>query len=52
MITGTVAIGFDFEMPQSQIDLGLQTREGFLRKPIGCQVRMRRREGRENLVKV
>ena len=41
LIVGTVARRYEFELRQE----GLETREGFLRKPVGCQVGMRRRGG-------
>ena len=40
LITSTVALGFDFELVRKE--RGLATREGFLRKPVECLVRMRR----------
>lgn len=40
MIVGTVAKGFEFELRERG---ALETREGFLRKPVGCRVGMRRR---------
>ena len=43
MITATVALGFDFELEEGQRARGLETREGFLRKPVGCGVRVRKR---------
>ena len=43
LIVATVFGGFDFEL---RMDGELQTREGFLRKPLGCRVGMRRRDGR------
>lgn len=46
LITSTVALGFDFELSKRQKERGLVTREGFLRKPVECEVRMRRRERR------
>lgn len=54
MITATVGLGFEFELVEKGVGGlgkgGLRTREGFLRKPVGCGVRVRRRvrgEGRE-----
>lgn len=41
LIVGTVFRGYEFELRQD----GLETREGFLRKPLGLVVGMRRREG-------
>ncbi|KAI4095876.1 MAG: hypothetical protein LQ339_007114 [Xanthoria mediterranea] len=40
MIVGTVAKGFEFELRERG---ALETREGFLRKPVRCRVGMRRR---------
>ncbi|KAL8756766.1 MAG: hypothetical protein Q9199_002723 [Rusavskia elegans] len=40
MIVGTVVKGFEFELRESG---ELAMREGFLRKPVGCRVGMRRR---------
>lgn len=44
MTVGTVVKGFEFELRESG---ELETREGFLRKPVGCRVGMRRRKPRE-----
>ena len=38
-IFATVVLNYDFELRQE----GLETREGFLRKPLGLRVGMRRR---------
>lgn len=43
LIVATVARRYEFELRQD----GLRTREGFLRKPLGCLVGMRLRGGRE-----
>ena len=43
LIVATVGRRFEFEL--RELD-GLKTREGFLRKPVGCRVGMRRREGK------
>ena len=40
LIVATVMHRFMFELRQEG---GLQTREGFLRKPLGCRVGMRKR---------
>ncbi|MCJ1259188.1 hypothetical protein MMC24_007024 [Lignoscripta atroalba] len=42
LIVGTVCGRYEFELRQE----GLETREGFLRKPLGCQMGMRRRRTR------
>lgn len=42
LIVSTVARRFEFELLEEG---ALETREGFLRKPVGCQVGMRRRAG-------
>ena len=39
LIVSTVAKRYDFELRQDT----LETREGFLRKPLGCKVGMRKR---------
>ena len=39
LIVSTVARRYDFELRQDELD----TREGFLRKPLGCNVGMRKR---------
>ena len=43
MICATVGLGFDFVLTPEQKLRGLETREGFLRKPVRCEVGMRRR---------
>ncbi len=43
LITATVARGFEVVLKEEQREGGLVTREGFLRKPVGCGVRVRRR---------
>lgn len=40
LIASTVVMGFDFELREKG---ELQTREGFLRKPLGFRVGMRRK---------
>ncbi|MCJ1287955.1 hypothetical protein MMC26_007308 [Xylographa opegraphella] len=42
LIVGTVVGRYEFELREEE----LATREGFLRKPLGCRVGMRRRVGR------
>jgi benzoate 4-monooxygenase len=42
LIVSTVAGGYEFELREEV----LETREGFLRKPVKCFVGMRRREKR------
>ena len=49
MICATVGVGYDFLLEEEQRRKGLETREGFLRKPIGCHVKMRVRERAEML---
>ena len=44
MICGTVAARYDFVLDEEQRRSGLTTREGFLRKPVACKVKMRLRE--------
>ncbi|KAL8657033.1 MAG: hypothetical protein Q9226_002325 [Calogaya cf. arnoldii] len=39
VIVATVVLGFEFELREEE----LETREGFLRKPVGCRVGVRRR---------
>ena len=39
LIVSTVIGGYEFELREET----LETREGFLRKPLGCRVGMRRR---------
>ena len=46
LIASTVALGFEFELAEAQRRSGLVTREGFLRKPVECLVRMRMRKSR------
>jgi len=41
LISATVARRYAFELREGE----LETSEGFLRKPVGCRVGMRRREG-------
>lgn len=43
LIVGTVVRGFEWVLREEG---GLETREGFLRKPVRCLVGMRRRVGR------
>ncbi|KAL8783183.1 MAG: hypothetical protein Q9213_004812 [Squamulea squamosa] len=45
MIVSTVVKGFEFELRESG---ELETREGFLRKPVSCRVGMRRRRRAAN----
>ncbi|MCJ1388045.1 hypothetical protein MMC18_000889 [Xylographa bjoerkii] len=42
LIVGTVVRGYEFELREEK----LETREGFLRKPLGCRVGMRKRMGK------
>ena len=39
LIVSTVVLNFDFELRQDE----LETREGFLRKPLGCLMGLRKR---------
>ena len=42
LIVATVGKRFEFELKEKG---SLETREGFLRKPVRCRVGMRKREG-------
>ena len=50
LICATVGVGYDFLLSEEQIERGLETREGFLREPIACHVRMKVRETAEKEV--
>lgn len=43
LIVATVFGRYGFELREGEEGKGLKTREGFLRKPLGCRVGVRRR---------